>query len=303
MHNYIKYNNIRFIIYFRNYFKIFPILMFFVFNILLNSKEDAFAKDYNCYSTFYKTNDFECVDRLVTMLSKKFYKTKDFNHSNIQGIVGFLTEIFRTKSKYKDYTLKKDVPLYIKSVFMVSLYRAGLTKEAKNYASYNSLEKLFGAYKKNSVELLTNLKPRYLPYDNDFLIGAFMASGNKKYIFRIIENYKTVSLEKAEDAFRVALVKNKFGTSLSPKVRKSQMLKNICIKYECKKNQKDFYKIMTLSTAYWSLNSLAKKHQIIKDSLNEFFKKNKQLKNILYIERNNFFKLFKHASFIFSKYK
>ena len=274
--------------FFMSKIKIALILSFLVFASLVNTKKEVFAANPNCYSTFYQTKNFDCVDSLIEMLSAKYSKSKSFNHSNIQSIVGFITGVFKNNSDYKELALNRDTPLYTKSVFMAALYRAGLIEEAKTYANDNSLEKLFKAYKKNSVELLEDLKPRYLPYDNDFLIGVFMATGNKKYVIRTIGNYKTVSKEKARDAFRIALVKSKFGTNLSSKVRKSEMLKNICIKYECKKSQKDFYRIMTLSTAYWSLRSLSKKHEIIKDTLMDFFEDNKKLKNILDIERNNF---------------
>ncbi len=52
---------------------------------------------------------------------------------------------------------------------------------------------------------LVQIKPTDIPPDNDFLIGAFMASGNTGYIKRILSNYMRVSDDMARDAIKAMM--------------------------------------------------------------------------------------------------
>lgn len=262
-----------------------------LFALVVFSASSLAATSNDCYTTFYKSKNFECIDGIVNEVEKiaeKLPEKHHFDHSNIQAISGFLAELFIKYPDKKNELLKKDVSPYTKSVFIESLYRADLTKEAKEYAYNNSLGEIYDTYKKYSVKKISELRPKYIPSDNDVLIGAFMATGDNEFISNILYNFKRSDKSMVKDAIRVSLVQSKFGPKLSPPNRTSNMMANLCTKYECKKNKKDLFHTMTLVTAFWSLNSLSKEHEIIKETFTKFFEQDKDLKNIVLIENNNF---------------
>lgn len=260
--------------------------------LFLSLPTTAIAKeDTTCDPNFiYKTKNTKCIDNVIAKLDNTkadTNKNPDI-HANIEGMVGLLAVIFNDMPEELERLLAQESNQYKKSVYVESLYRAGLLERARTYADTNNLSDYFKLYAKYNLPAIKTVKPEFNPSDNDLLIGAYMASGNIKYIESILENYKSADENMVGIAFRMAFMINKFGKDLTPEGRDKSMIVAICKKYECKTNPKDFLRVSTLSSAIWALQSLSKQDEGIKKTLGSFFSNNVKIKQTYINEQTAF---------------
>lgn len=257
-----------------------------VFATLSNAAMASESAD--CYTTFYQTKTMECVDAFLGMVSKSAPNWRKQPHSMPSGPIGFLAELFSDYPQKREDILKKDTSDDVKSIYLMALFRAGLIDEAKGYAEKKSFTESFEKFKSFAIPTLKHVKPNADASENDLLIGAYMASGNTDYIEAILANYTGAPDAMVSDAFRVALMHDKFGPNLTPPGRENTMAHAACKKYDCKAHLNDFMHVMTLSSAFWAVQSLAHEDEGIKKTLLKFLGDNKHLKQLLADEQNAF---------------
>lgn len=245
----------------------------------------AFAAGPGCMASYYRAKSPACVDDTLAQLRQMAAGGR----AEPNTVIGFLAEVFRTSPQERERVLNAETSNYVKSVGVISLYRAGLSDDAQKFAAASSLSGFSDKLRAARLPPLDRLTPSSTPADNDLLIGAYMASGNTIFIQRILDNYSSADDGMAGDAFRVGLMMNKFGPSLTPKGRDDNvMAQAACAKYQCKTDQQKLLRVMTLGTAIWSLQSLSAQDDGIKKTLSDFFSRDARLKNLFAAEQTAF---------------
>ncbi|WP_210180961.1 hypothetical protein [Bradyrhizobium valentinum] len=244
----------------------------------------AFAAGEGCMASYYRSKSPACIDDTLAQLRQ----TAASGRAEPNTIIGFLGELFRSSPQERERLLKAETSNYVKSIDVVSLYRAGLPDEAQRFAAANDLSGLSDRLRAARMPPLEVVTPSSTPGDNDLLIGAYMASGNTAHIRRILDNYSSADDGMAGDGLRVGFMMSKFGPGLAPKGRDSVMAKVACTKYDCKANQAKFLRVITLGTAMWSLQSLSAQDDGIKKTLSEFFSRDARLKSLFAVEQAAF---------------
>lgn len=242
----------------------------------------------DCMMSFYKTNDMACVSVLLEPLRTSSAEQIGKGTADLQAIVGFLAEIFRAYPKDKERILKEDASYLAKSIYIEALCRAGMQEEAKKFAEANGLSAGYNRFQSGSPAPIKLLKSNSRAGDNDLLIGAYMATGEAQHISNILENFTSTDDAMAGDAFRIGLMMSKFGFSLTPKWREPAMTNALCQKYECKIRAQGFLRVITLSSAFWSLQSLGQKDEGIRKIFGDFFASDSRLKSLLVVEQSAF---------------
>jgi hypothetical protein len=171
------------------------------------------------------------------------------------------------------------------STYLAALHMAGLSDEAQRFASSRKLEDAAPA----GATSLKTVMPVSAPSDNDLLLGAYMATGDLSYIDHVLENLRTSRDGMAADAIRIGLVSGKFKGAVAPG-RPNLMIIAACRKYGCPRNQPstDMMRVMTIVTAVWAIQSLAKNDVAIKQELDRFFQNDSRLAAIFAGEQNAF---------------
>ena len=247
----------------------------------------AAAGSAECMSTFYKTNDFACVEGLLDSLRTVSAEQARKGSTSFQAAVGFLSEIFGEYPQEKKRILTRDTSALAKSVFMEALCRAGLQGEAREYAQANGFSAEFKRFQEGGPVSAKLLKPNSRPADNDLLIGAYMATGDTQLIKNILANYSSATDTMASDAFRFGFLQ---GRADPKDTRKGQaaMVRAGCQKYACKADMQTFMRVMTLSSAFWALQSLGQSDVGIKKTFTDFFNSDPRLNRLLKIEHSAF---------------
>jgi hypothetical protein len=244
----------------------------------------VFATGQDCSKSYYLAKSPACVDETLA----NFRQTAASGKADPNTVIGFLAEIFRTSAQERERILKAEPSDYVRSVALVSLYRAGLVEDAQKFAAANNLSALSEKLAATHLGPLEAVRPSSMPADNDLLIGAYMASGNTAFVQRILDNYSSADDGMVSDAFRIGFMISKFGNGHGPKGRDNAMTvvtQAACMKYQCKADQAKLLRVMTLATAYWSLQSLAMHDDGIKSTLSDFVGRDTRLKNLLAIEQ------------------
>lgn len=231
-----------------------------------------------CMNTFYQTKDYACVKNIISQLDT----TR--NEKELDSLTNYMGAVFKHYPEFKEKALSEKVSLRTKAVFLGDLHIAGLAEEAKKYATENKLETILEAYKTKRVKTLDQIKTPYTPTENDILISGFLVSGETDYIKRLLNSYKNLTFDELSYAVRMGLLTTKFGSTMAPKGRKSDIIQTLCTKYNCKSDPKKFMQIMSVSSAHWALNSLAEKHEKIKNTMVDFYEQNKKISEIVYKE-------------------
>jgi hypothetical protein len=242
----------------------------------------AGAADPNCVSEYYRNKLPGCIDDMLSPLRASGSK------ADSSTVLGFLAQLFANSPEERQRLLASEPSDYVRSVELIALYYAGLLDDARKFSDQNGLSVVLQKLQAAPPTLLANVRPSSVPAENDLLIGAYMASGDKALIQRIVENYSGADNAMASDGFRIGLMMSRFGPSLTPKGRDSIMMQAICTKYQCKVDQAKFLRVMTLGTAFWSLQSLSTKDEGIKKTLSEFFARDARLNTLFRIEQNAF---------------
>jgi hypothetical protein len=244
----------------------------------------AFATGLDCTKSYYLAKSPACVDDTLANLRQSAASGK----ADPNTVIGFLAEIFRTSPQERERILKAEPSDYVRSVALVSLYRAGLLEDAQKFAAANNLSVLSEKLAATHLSPLDAVRPSSMPADNDLLIGAYLASGDTVFVQRILDNYSSADDGMVSDAFRIGLMISKFGTGHAPKGRDNVMTvvtQAACMKYQCKADQAKLLRVMTLATAYWSLQSLAMQDDGIRRTLSDFVERDTRLKNLFAIEQ------------------
>lgn len=242
------------------------------------------ASAQQCMTSYYREKSPACIDQVLA----QFRQMPPNPRSEPSTIIGFLAQIFRGSVQERERILKAESSDYVKSVMLLSLYRASLPDDAQKFATANALSTLSEKLRGMRLVALDAVKPSSIPGDNDLLIGAYMASGNAALIQRILENYSSADDAMAGDGFRMGLMMSKFGPGMAPKGRNAVMVQAACAKYQCKEDQTKLLRVMTLGTAFWSLQSLSGQDDGVKKALSDFFARDARLKSLFAIEQTAF---------------
>lgn len=233
------------------------------------------AADANCMNDYYRSKPAGCVENILSQL-----RTAPRSKSDPSTVIGFLAQLFVTSPAEKTRILDNEPSDYIRSVDLVALHRAGLTEDARKFADKYQLSALQQKLEAGRPAQLTTVKPSSTPADNDLLIGAYMASGDTALIARILENFASADDGMVGDAMRLGYMNSKFGPSFTPKGRDSVMAPAACAKYQCKADPAKFFRVLTLSSAFWALQSLGRQDDGIKKTFAGFFERDARLENL-----------------------
>ena len=244
----------------------------------------AFAAAEGCTAIYYRAKSPACIDDALTT----FRQAAESNNGEPDSLIGFLAELFRTSPRERERLLNAEPSHYVKSVHLISLYRAALPDEAQKFAAANDLSGLADRLRATRITPLDAVKPSSFPGDNDLLIGAYMASGNASRIQRILDNYTGADDTMVNDGLRFGFMMSKFGPNLAPKGREAVMIKAACTRYDCQADQTKLLRVMTLGTAIWSLQSLSAQDDGVKKTLSDFFSRDQRLKNLFAAEQAAF---------------
>ena len=189
----------------------------------------AFATGQDCSKSYYLAKSPACLDDTLA----NFRQSAAGGKADPNTVIGLLAEIFRTSAQERERILKAEPSDYVRSVALVSLYRAGLPDDAQKFAAANNLSALSEKLAATHLSPLDAVRPSSVPADNDLLIGAYMASGKPVFVQRILDNYSSADDGMVSDAFRVGLMISKFAGH-GPKGRDNAMTvvtQAVCMKY------------------------------------------------------------------------
>jgi hypothetical protein len=242
------------------------------------------AEGQNCAADYYRTKLPSCVDSMLSQLRQMATSGK----AEPNTIIGFLAQLFSTSPAERQRILDAEPSDYVRSVDLMALYRAGLPDDARKFADKNQLSAVLQKLETTRPALLAAVRPSTIPADNDLLIGAYMASGDTTFIDRILGNFSGADDSLVSDAFRMGFMLSKFGPGFGPKGRENIMSPAACAKYQCKADPAKFFRVLTLSSAFWALQSLAQHDNGINKTLAGFVDRDSRLKGLLAAEQAAF---------------
>ncbi len=251
--------------------------------LLLVQLWPAAAAASNCMNDYYRTRPADCVDSILSQL-----RTAPKGKADPSTVIGFLAQLFSASPAEKQRILADEPSDYIRSVDLVALHRAGLTEDSRKFADKYQLSALLQKLEAGRLAPLAMVRPSSTPAENDLLIGAYMASGDTALIERILDNFSSADDGMAGDAMRLGFTSSKFGPSYTPKGRDSVMGPASCAKYQCKADPAKYLRLLTLSTAFWALQSLGQQDDGIRKTFASFFERDKRLKDLLAAEQAAF---------------
>jgi hypothetical protein len=243
----------------------------------------AEAADQNCMNDYYRTKRPDCVDSILSQL-----RQAPRSGSDPATAIGFLAQLFVVSPGERQRILNDEPSEYIRSMDLVALYRAGLLDDARKFADKIDRSRLLQKLETDQLKYLAAVRPSSTPADNDLLIGAYMASGDTVFIERILQNFSSADDGAVSDALRMGYMNSKFGPNLTPKGRENVMAPAGCAKYQCKTDPTKFLRVLTLSSAFWALQSLAQQDEGIKTTFAGFFERDKRFKNLRAAEQAAF---------------
>jgi hypothetical protein len=245
----------------------------------------AGAANQDCMADYYRTKAPGCVDSVLS----QFRQAAAGSKADPSTIIGFLAQLLVVSPEDKQRILNDESSDHVRSVHLVALYRAGLLDDARRFAEKHQLAALLQKLETTRPASLAVVRPSSTPADNDLLIGAYMASGDTAFIQRILENFSGADDGMASDAMRMGYMNSKFGPNLTPKGREENVMARAgCAKYQCKTDPAKFLRVLTLSSAFWALQSLAQGDDGIKKTFAGFFARDTRLKNLLAAEQATF---------------
>jgi hypothetical protein len=252
----------------------------FALTFLYFCPDIALAGGQECLASYYRSKSPGCIDDVLAQVRQLPPSSRDPN-----TLIGFFAQLFRASPEERERILKTEPSDYIKSIELVGLYRAGLPDDAQKFVTANNLSALSEKLRAMGLVALDAVRPSSIPADNDLLIGAYMASGDTALIQRILDNYSSADDEMVSDAFRIGLLMSKFGFGLAPPGRDKVTVQAACAKYQCKVDQTKLFRVMTLATAIWSLQSLARHDDGIKETLSGFLARDTRINTLFTAEQ------------------
>ena len=270
----------------RSQLKPIVVIAVFCFAVFDSAKVPAEALAEVCYITYYQTKSGACLDSMLEQI--KAIPIPPIKGGNSDSLIGFFAQLFSTDLEEKNRIIAKDLGPGIRSIFVAALYRADQSQDAIELAEKIGQNDFLIHYKADFPSILKTAQPTNYPGENDFLIGAYKASGDMKYIKSILNNYTSADDQMASDAMRMGLMQAKFGGELKAMGRESVMLPVACDRYNCKANPQQFLRVVTLLTALWAVRSLSEKDMGVKQAYQNFFESDARLQKIHLVEINNF---------------
>src|SRR6266480_604753 len=143
--------------------------------LLCFSSGAALAGAQECMTSYYREKSPACIDDVLAQLRQMPPNAR----SEPSSIIGFLAQRFKASAPDRERILKAEPSDYVKSVYLVSLYRAGLPDEAQKFAAANNLSAVSEKLRAMRLAALDEVKPSSVPGDKDLLIGAYMASATQ----------------------------------------------------------------------------------------------------------------------------
>lgn len=257
--------------------------LYIVIALLFVAGPPGEATAQECMTDYYRTKPAGCVDNILSELRKA-----PRGKSDPATEIGFLAQLFSVSPAEQQRILNDEPSDYVRSVDLVALYRAGRLDDARKFAAKNQLTALLQKLEAGRLAPLATVMPSTQPGDNDLLIGAYMASGDTALIERILANFASADDGMVSDAMRFGFAHSKFGPSLTPKGRENVLAPTGCAKYQCKSDAAKFLRVLTLSSAFWALQSLGIQDEGIRKTFAGFFERDPRLKNLRAAEQAAF---------------
>jgi hypothetical protein len=232
----------------------------------------------DCALTYYRDKSEVCLDETLASLRDAMSVKPEVN----AAMVGFLAGVIRSKPAMEAKIVAAIGPPAMKATVLMALDRAGRDEAARSFARAENLQAALAELESDLPPRLNEIKPRSVAADNDMLIGAFMATGDPAYINAILGNFSAADDDQIRDAVRIALMQGRFDER-DPRGGYRRLARVACGKYQCKHDSSAFSRIMTLSSAYWALASLAAKDEAIRKTTQAFLAADPRVKAI---ERN-----------------
>lgn len=233
-----------------------------------------------CMMRYHQTRSAECLAEVVALAKGTPQAAAS------PGMAGFLADLsLKTPEARKSLIDQADQPLF-RMALLQALVAAGLRDEARELAARGDRPGLFESIPPEAFGLLDQMRPRANPGENDFLIGAYMASGNVERLRRILMNFSDADDGMTRDALRLGLMMGKFGPRALPPERASgNPGAALCEKYSCKSNPEAMLRVGTLATGFMALGALARNDPAIDGALRGFFADDARLNGLLKSEQ------------------
>ena len=237
----------------------------------------------DCASTYYRDKSEACLSETLAALRDASSVKPEVN----AAMVGFLAGAIKSTPKMEAKILAAVGPPAMKTTILMALERAGQDEAARSFARTENLQAALAGIESEQPPRLDQVKPRSAAADNDLLIGAFMATGDPAYIKAILGNFSAAKDDQIRDAIRVALMQASFGEN-DRRGGYQRLARVVCGKYQCRRDLSAFSRVMTLSSAYWALASLAAKDETIRKTSQAFLDADPRVKAIEQNEQDAF---------------
>jgi hypothetical protein len=237
----------------------------------------------DCALTYYREKSEVCLDETLAGLRDAMSVKPEVN----AAMVGFLAGVIKSTPAMEGKIVAAIGPPAMKATILMALDRAGRDEAARSFAQTENLQAALAGLENELPPRLDEVKPRSAAADNDMLIGAFMATGDPAYIKAILGNFSAAEDDQIRDAVRIALMQGRFDEH-DPRGGYRRLARVACGKYQCKHDSSAFSRIMTLSSAYWALASLAAKDETIRKTSQAFLAADPRVKAIEQNEEDAF---------------
>ena len=233
-----------------------------------------------CMIRYHQTKSADCLAE-VTALAKGTPQA-----AASPGMAGFLSDLLLTTPEARKSLIDQaDQPVF-RMARRQALVAAGLRDEVRELTARGDRPGLIESIPAEAFGFLDRMRPRANPGENDFLIGAYMASGNVERLRRILANFSDAEDGPARDALRLGLMMGKFGPRALPPERASgNPGAALCEKYSCKTNPEAMMRVGTLATGFMALSALARNDPAVDGALRGFFAENARLGGLLKAEQ------------------
>jgi len=237
----------------------------------------------DCAFTFYRNKSEACLGETLAALRDATSVKPEIN----PAMVGFLAGVIKSTPTMEAKIVAAVGPPAMKTTILMALDRAGRGEAARSFAGAENLQTALAGLESELPPRLDEIKPRSAAADNDLLIGAFMATGNPAYIQAILGNLSAAQDDQIRVAVRVALMQASFSEN-DRRGGYQRLARVACGKYQCRRDLSAFSRVMTLSSAYWAITSLAAKDETIRKTNQAFLEADPRVKAIEQDEQDAF---------------
>lgn len=246
---------------------------------LIGQAEAQTAQPGSCLFTHFKVKSPDCADQVLGLSASLSPGAFDPGMPPI----GFLAEVFlRSPTERARILAAPDRPG--SGVFILTaLLRAGLTEEAGRFAADAKLQSLFERMRALPMATLPEITAAgtVAAKDTEFLVGAYGASGNRRYLDLILTAFDGADEQTTGIGLRLGLLAAKWGAAVAPAGHRSKIFQNFCTRVGCKAKQPEAMRILGITAAYGAVSTIARDDPNTQKALDAAFAKRKALKAIL----------------------